>query len=298
MIVLEATAVHESGPAPRPHAGRLSAGDRRRLPPRGRAPSAARDAALRPALPRRAGADRERAAAAGSRALGDPEPALPRRAGRCAGGDRRAHRRLRALGRAGRRGRARRDRALGRAQLPVRAVLHAGPEPPRGRVGGGPQLLVAVVEAVRNGQPGSRSASGSRPIPRPPRRSRPSSPASSTTSHRAGRLVHLPRLDGDRPAAPVEESAIAGFAAPFRVGPSSIATSRIVDPARGGPAHRGGRRGRSRNDAGADHRPRSAAQGPRRARRNPPLHRVQHVHRALPRGTPIGCAQNRAPAGS
>ena len=33
------------------------------------------------------------------------------------------------------------------------------------------------------------------------------------------------------PPPPVEESAIAGFAAPFRVGPPLIATSRIVDPA-------------------------------------------------------------------
>jgi len=32
------------------------------------------------------------------------------------------------------------------------------------------------------------------------------------------------------PPPPVEESAIAGFAAPFRVGPPLIATSRIVDP--------------------------------------------------------------------
>ena len=138
MIVLEATAVHESGTADRPHPCRLPARDRRRLPPRGRGRPPARDASLRPALPRRPRADRLAAQAGSSRAVGGPEPALPRRApGSHLRRDRRDRRRIRPLCRAGCRGRARRDRALGRARLPLRAVLHAWPQPPRGRVGGG-----------------------------------------------------------------------------------------------------------------------------------------------------------------
>ena len=67
------------------------------------------------------------------RAVGGPEPALPRRAAR-----RSRRRRSTTIvagyarsAAAGRRGRARRGRALGRAQLPLRAVLHARPESPR-----------------------------------------------------------------------------------------------------------------------------------------------------------------------
>ena len=184
MIVLEATAVHESGTADRPHPCRLRARDRRRLPPRGRGRPPARDASLRPALPRRPRADRLAAQAGSSRAVGGPEPALPRRApGAHLGRDRRDRRRVRPLGRAGRRGRARRDRALGRARLPLRAVLHAWPQPPRGRVGArGRSCSSPSWRPCGTRHRSSRSASGSRPTPRPPRRSRPSSPASWTTS--------------------------------------------------------------------------------------------------------------------
>ena len=184
MIVLEATAVHESGRlTAHTLAGyqpEIVAGYRRVAD--GRPP--ARDASLRPALSRRPRADRLSAQAGRGRAVGGPEPALPRRApGAHLGRDRRDRRRVRPLRRAGGRGRARRDRALGRARLPLRAVLHAGAQPPRGRVGGG----AAAPRRRRGGRAergtrSSRSASGSRPTPRPPWPSRPSSPASWTTS--------------------------------------------------------------------------------------------------------------------
>jgi hypothetical protein len=137
MIVLEATAVHESGrltahtlagyqpeivagyrrvvEAVRPHGTRLFV----QLFHGGRE--------LIAALPGRPRSRRRRSrASASTSSLG---------AHRCR--DRRDRRGIRPLGRAGCRGRARRDRALGRARLPLRAVLHAGPQPPRGRVGGG-----------------------------------------------------------------------------------------------------------------------------------------------------------------
>ena len=82
LIVLEATAVHPSGLL----TAHTLAGYREEIVPGyervARRRPAVRDAALRPALPRRARADRVRAAPAGGRAVGDPEPALQGRAAR------------------------------------------------------------------------------------------------------------------------------------------------------------------------------------------------------------------------
>ena len=118
------------------HPRGLPGGLDRRVRPRRRGRAAARGTALRPALPRRAGADREPAAHTRDLRLGGPEPPLPRRAARrYSGGHRVDHRRLRALCRQRGRRRSRRDRDLGRPQLPRGAVLHARPEPARRRVG-------------------------------------------------------------------------------------------------------------------------------------------------------------------
>ncbi len=96
----------------------------------------------------------------------------------------------------------------------------------------GPQLLVAVVETVRNAAP--ELALGVR-------LSADSEAAAAVAPDLAGLVDYLSIALGDSstyrgstgivPPPPVEESAIAGFAAPFRVGPPLIATSRIVDPA-------------------------------------------------------------------
>ena len=95
----------------------------------------------------------------------------------------------------------------------------------------GPQLLVAVVEAVRKAAP--ELALGVR-------FSADSEAAVGVAPELAGLVDYLSIALGDSstyrgstgivPPPPVEEDAIAGFAAPFRVGPPLIATSRIVDP--------------------------------------------------------------------
>jgi 2,4-dienoyl-CoA reductase-like NADH-dependent reductase (Old Yellow Enzyme family)/thioredoxin reductase len=95
----------------------------------------------------------------------------------------------------------------------------------------GPQLLVAVVEAVRKAAP--ELALGVR-------FSADSEAAVGVAPELAGLVDYLSIALGDSstyrgstgivPPPPVEEGAIAGFAAPFRVGPPLIATSRIVDP--------------------------------------------------------------------
>ena len=96
----------------------------------------------------------------------------------------------------------------------------------------GPQLLVAVVEAVRTAAPG---------LVLGVRLSADSEAAVAVAPELAGRVDYLSIALGDSstyrgstgivPPPPVEESAIAGYAAPFQVGPPLIATSRIVDPA-------------------------------------------------------------------
>ena len=95
------------------------------------------------------------------------------------------------------------------------------------------------------------------------------------------------------PPPPTPENAIAEHAAGFRLGPPLVATTRIVDPGRGRPPDRRRGRRRGRDDAGADHRSRPAPQGGGGAARGrPPLHRLQRLHRPLPRGTAIACTQN------
>ncbi len=96
----------------------------------------------------------------------------------------------------------------------------------------GPQLLVAVVEAVRQAAPGLALGV---------RFSADSEAAVAVAAHLTGLVDYVSIALGDSstyrgstgivPPPPVEEGAIAGYAAPFRVGPPLIATSRIVDPA-------------------------------------------------------------------
>jgi len=96
----------------------------------------------------------------------------------------------------------------------------------------GPQLLVAVGEAVRQAAPGLALGV---------RLSADSEAAVAVVPELAGLVDYVSIALGDSstyrgstgivPPPPVEESAIAGYAAPFRVGPPLIATSRIVDPA-------------------------------------------------------------------
>ena len=185
MIVLEATAVHESGRLTAHtlagYVPEIVAGYRRVAdggPP-------ARDAALRPALPRRPGADRQPAAAGRGRAVGDPEPALPRRATRA---DRRAEIDEIVAGYARSAELAAEGGLDGIELSAAHNYLFAQFFTP------GLNLRedewAAGTAASRRGRGGraerrrrgSRSACGSRPTPKPPSRSRPSSPGSSTTS--------------------------------------------------------------------------------------------------------------------
>jgi 2,4-dienoyl-CoA reductase-like NADH-dependent reductase (Old Yellow Enzyme family)/thioredoxin reductase len=95
----------------------------------------------------------------------------------------------------------------------------------------GPQLLVAVAEAVRKAAPDLALGV---------RFSADSEAASGVAPALSGLVDYISIALGDSstyrgstgivPPPPVEESAIAGFAAPFRVGPPLIATSRVVDP--------------------------------------------------------------------
>jgi 2,4-dienoyl-CoA reductase-like NADH-dependent reductase (Old Yellow Enzyme family)/thioredoxin reductase len=96
----------------------------------------------------------------------------------------------------------------------------------------GPQLLLTVVEAVRTAAPGLALGV---------RFSADSEAAVAVAPKLAGLVDYVSIALGDSstyrgstgivPPPPVEESAISGYAAPFRVGPPLIATSRIVDPA-------------------------------------------------------------------
>jgi 2,4-dienoyl-CoA reductase-like NADH-dependent reductase (Old Yellow Enzyme family)/thioredoxin reductase len=98
----------------------------------------------------------------------------------------------------------------------------------------GPQLLVAALEAVRKAAPGLALGV---------RLSADSDAAAAVAPQLAGLVDYLSIALGDSstyrgstgivPPPPVEESAIAGFAAPFQVGPPLIAASRIVDPEAG-----------------------------------------------------------------
>ena len=95
----------------------------------------------------------------------------------------------------------------------------------------GSQLLVAALEAVRKAAP--ELAVGIR-------LSADSEAAVAVAPELGGLVDYLSIALGDSstyrgstgivPPPPVEESAIGGYAAPFRVGPPLIATSRIVDP--------------------------------------------------------------------
>jgi 2,4-dienoyl-CoA reductase-like NADH-dependent reductase (Old Yellow Enzyme family)/thioredoxin reductase len=95
----------------------------------------------------------------------------------------------------------------------------------------GPQLLLAVAQAVREAAP--NLALGVR-------FSADSEAAAAVAPDLAGVVDYVSIALGDSstyrgstgivPPPPIEESAIAAFAEPFRVGPPLIATSRIVDP--------------------------------------------------------------------
>ena len=96
----------------------------------------------------------------------------------------------------------------------------------------GPTLLLEVVRAVRTAAPGLALGV---------RLSADSDAAATVAPELAGLVDYLSIALGDSstyrgstgivPPPPVEESAIAAYAAPFRVGSPLIATSRIVDPA-------------------------------------------------------------------
>ncbi len=126
----------------------------------------------------------------------------------------------------------------------------------------GPQLLIAVVETVRNAAPGLALGV---------RLSADSEAAVAVAPELAGLVDYLSIALGDSstyrgstgivPPPPVEESAIAGFAAPFRVGPPADRDVAHRRPGRSRPAHRGRSRRRSRDDACAHHGPRPSAQG-------------------------------------
>lgn len=95
----------------------------------------------------------------------------------------------------------------------------------------GPRLLLSVVEAVRAAAPGLALGV---------RLSADSEAAVQVVHELVGRVDYVSIALGDSstysgstgivPPPPVEESAIAAFAEPFRVGPPLIATSRIVEP--------------------------------------------------------------------
>ena len=85
------------------------------------------------------------------------------------------------------------------------------------------------------------------------------------------------------PPPPIEENAVARHLEGFRLGPPLIANSRIVDPGRANRLIGEGTARCRRDDAGTHRRPRASREG-RRGPPRPALYRVQHVHRALPRG--------------
>ena len=122
--------------AHRPHHRRLPPGDRARLPPPRRRCARPRHQAVGPVQPRGARADLGLARAPTAAPLGHPQPALQDRAPRAhPHGDLAAHRGLRHLHPARRRGRAGRGRAVDLARLPARPVPLAPVKPPRRRLG-------------------------------------------------------------------------------------------------------------------------------------------------------------------
>jgi 2,4-dienoyl-CoA reductase-like NADH-dependent reductase (Old Yellow Enzyme family)/thioredoxin reductase len=156
----------------------------------------------------------------------------------------------------------------------------------------GPQLLVAVVGAVREAAPGLAVGV---------RLSADSEAAVAAATELAELVDYFSIALGDSstyrgstgivPPPPVEESVIARYAAPFRVGPPLIATSRIVDPVEAD---------RLIGDSVADavgmtralitdpDMPRKAAEGPAFLRCIGCNTCIAHYHA----GIPIACAQN------
>ena len=156
----------------------------------------------------------------------------------------------------------------------------------------GPQLLLAVVDAVRQAAPGLALGV---------RFSADSEAAVTVTPRLAGLVDYVSIALGDSstyrgstgivPPPPVEESAIAGYAAPFRVGPPLIATSRIVDPAAADRLVADGVAdaiGMTRALITDPDLPRKAAEGIPELRCIGCNTCIAHYHA----GTPIACAQN------
>ena len=177
-----------------------------RLPARRRRRAAARDEAVRPAPARRSRADRHAATRPGTRTVGGAEPALPGRAPRHPPARRstRSIAGLRDRGRTRGRRRSRRDRDLGGAPLPDRAVSRSDAEPARRRLRRRRRAsLPRSCEPSARRRPASASAFGCRPTP-----SGPPAIAQLLAAEevdylvaRARRLVVLPRLAPHRPAA-------------------------------------------------------------------------------------------------
>ena len=89
---------------------------------------------------------------------------------------------------------------------------------------------------------------------------------------------------GIAPPPPTPQDLIGELTEPFKLGPPLIATTRVVDPAHADALIGARCRRRVRDDPRADHRPRDAAQGAhRRGDRVAALHRLQRLHRPLPR---------------
>jgi 2,4-dienoyl-CoA reductase-like NADH-dependent reductase (Old Yellow Enzyme family)/thioredoxin reductase len=158
----------------------------------------------------------------------------------------------------------------------------------------GPGLLLEVVQAVRQAAPG---------LVLGVRLSADSEHAARVAPELAGLVDYLSIALGDSstyrgstgivPPPPVEESAIAAYADPFRVGPPLVATSRIVDPAEADRLIEGGTAdavGMTRALITDPDFPRKVAEG----RRQDVLRCIgcntciAHYHAAIP----IACAQN------
>ena len=274
-------------PAHAAHAGRLPGRSPRRARTSRRGGAAARHAAVRPALPRRTRADRQPAAAAGDRALGVPSRRFHVEPRAATAADIEAILEGYALqpptspppGSTA-------SRSRPRTTYLAAPVLHAGAEPPRRRVGGAARFVLAVLDAVRAAAPGSRSACGS---------ARTREAARAVVGELAGHVDYVSVALGESstylgsagivPPPPIPENAIAEHAAGFRIGAAAGRHDPHRRPGRGRPADRRRGRRRRRDDPRADRRSGPAAQGAeRQARGRPPLHRLQRLHRALPRG--------------
>ena len=146
------------------------------------------------------------------------------------------------------------------------------------------RFLLAVLEAVRRAAPGpcARRAAERGLGGRPERRRRAGEPRR-LCQRRARRVLHVPGRHGHRaPAALPRERHRRLRRVPGRAAARGHVANRR--PRRGRPARRRRRVRGGRDDARAHHRPRPPAQGGgRRARRGPAVHRLQRVHRPLPR---------------